>query len=48
MASITIRNLDNEVETQLRKRAIGHGRSVEKVAPLCMRQLNKRILQQIS
>ncbi len=29
MASITIRNLDNGVKTQLRKRAAGHGRSVE-------------------
>lgn len=29
MANITIRNLDNGVKIQLRKRATGHGRSVE-------------------
>ncbi len=29
MASITIRNLDDDVKTRLRKRAAGHGRSME-------------------
>ena len=29
MANITIRNLDNRVRMQLRKRAAGHGHSVE-------------------
>lgn len=29
MASITIRNLDNEVKTRLRLRAAGNGRSME-------------------
>ena len=32
MASITIRNLDNDVKTRLRKRAAGHGRSMEEEA----------------
>ena len=32
MASITIRNLDDDVKTRLRKRAAGHGRSMEEEA----------------
>ena len=29
MASITIRNLEDDVKTRLRRRAAGHGRSME-------------------
>ena len=36
MASITIRNLDDEVKTRLRKRAAGHGRSLEEEARLIL------------
>ena len=36
MASITIRNLDDDVKTQLRKRADGHGRSMEEEARLIL------------
>ena len=32
MASITIRNLDDDVKTRLRRRAAGHGRSMEQEA----------------
>ena len=32
MASITIRNLDNDVKTRLRMRAAGNGRSMEEEA----------------
>ena len=32
MASITIRNLDDDVKTRLRKRAARHGRSMEEEA----------------
>ena len=32
MASITIRNLDDDVKTRLRKRAAGNGRSMEEEA----------------
>lgn len=38
MASITIRNLDNQVKTQLRIRAAGHGRSMEEEARLILRE----------
>ena len=36
MASITIRNLDDDVKTRLRKRAAGHGRSMEEEARLIL------------
>ena len=38
MASITIRNLDNEVKTKLRVRAAGNGRSMEEEARIILRQ----------
>ena len=37
MASITIRNLDEEVKTRLRVRAADHGRSMEEEARLILR-----------
>lgn len=37
MASITIRNLDNDVKTELRKRAAGNGRSMEEEVRLILR-----------
>ena len=37
MASITIRNLDDEVKTRLRVRAAGNGRSMEEEARLILR-----------
>ena len=37
MASITIRNLDDDVKTRLRVRAAGHGRSMEEEARLILR-----------
>ena len=36
MASITIRNLDDDVKTRLRKRAAGHGRSMEQEVRLIL------------
>ena len=36
MASITIRNLDEEVKIRLRARAAGHGRSMEAEARLIL------------
>lgn len=36
MASITIRNLDNEVKARLRVRAAGNGRSMEEEARLIL------------
>ncbi len=36
MASITIRNLDDDVKTRLRTRAAGHGRSMEEEARLIL------------
>ena len=36
MASITIRNLDDEVKTRLRERAAGNGRSMEEEAHLIL------------
>lgn len=36
MASITIRNLDDDVKTRLRKRAAEHGRSMEEEARLIL------------
>ena len=38
MASITIRNLDEEVKTRLRVRAAGKGRSMEEEARLILRE----------
>jgi len=37
MASITIRNLDDEVKTRLRVRAVKHHRSMEEEARLILR-----------
>ena len=42
MASITIRNLDNDVKTQLRMRAAGHGRSMEEEARVILREAVER------
>ena len=36
MASITIRNLEDDVKTRLRTRAAGHGRSMEEEARLIL------------
>ena len=38
MASITIRNLDDEVKTRLRVQAAGNGRSMEEEARLILRK----------
>ena len=38
MASITIRRLDDDVKTQLRTRAAGHGRSMEEEARLILHE----------
>ena len=38
MASITIRNLDDDVKTRLRMRAAGNGRSMEEEARLILRE----------
>ena len=38
MASITIRNLDDDVKTELRKRAAGHGRSMEEEVRVILRE----------
>ena len=38
MASITIRNLDDDVKIRLRMRAAGHGRSMEEEARLILRE----------
>ena len=38
MASITIRNLDDEVKARLRLRAAGHGRSMEAEARSIIRE----------
>ena len=38
MASITIRNLDDDVKTRLRVRAASHGRSMEEEARLILRE----------
>lgn len=40
MATLTIRNLDNDLKAKLRLRAAGHGRSMEEEA----RQLLRRVL----
>lgn len=42
MASITIRNLDNKVKTQLRIRAASHGRSMEEEARMILREAVER------
>ena len=39
MASITIRNLDDDVKRRLRVRAAGHGRSMEEEARDILRQV---------
>ena len=41
MASITIRNLDDDVKTQLRVRAVGNGRSMEEEARVILRNAVK-------
>lgn len=38
MASITIRNLDDDVKTRLRVRAASHGRSMEEEVRLILRE----------
>ena len=38
MASITIRNLDDDVKTRLRTRAAGNGRSMEEEVRLILRE----------
>ena len=38
MASITIRNLDDDVRTRLRVRAAGNGRSMEEEVRLILRE----------
>ncbi|MXX10072.1 MAG: plasmid stabilization protein [Nitrospira sp. SB0677_bin_15] len=42
MASITIRNLDEDVKAQLRMRAVGNGRSMEEEARLILREAVSR------
>ena len=42
MASITIRNLEDDVKTRLRKRAAGHGRSMEEEARLILAEAVER------
>jgi len=42
MASITIRNLDDEVKTRLRLQAAGHGRSMEEEARSIIREAVER------
>ena len=42
MASITIRNLDDEVKTRLRVRAAEHSRSMEEEARLILREAVER------
>ena len=42
MASITIRNLDDDVKARLRVRAAGNGRSMEEEARLIMREAVSR------
>ncbi len=42
MASITIRNLDDDVKSRLRVRAAGNGRSMEEEARLILRDAVER------
>jgi len=42
VASITIRNLDDEVKARLRVRAAGHGRSMEEEARNILREAVER------
>ncbi len=42
MASITIRNLEDDVKTRLRKRAAGNGRSMEEEARLILAEAVER------
>jgi plasmid stability protein len=47
MASLTIRNLDNNVKAQLRQRAARHGRSMEAEARSILAQtLNAPVMEQ--
>jgi plasmid stability protein len=47
MASLTIRNLDNNVKSQLRQRAARHGRSMEAEARIILAQtLNVPVMEQ--
>ena len=41
-ASITIRNLDDDVKTKLRERAAGHGRSMEAEVRTILREVGGR------
>ena len=43
MASITIRNLDDDVKARLRMRAAGNGRSMEEEARLILRHAVERV-----
>ena len=42
MASITVRNLDDDVKTRLRMRAAGHGRSMEEEVRLILAEAVER------
>ena len=42
MASITVRNLDDDVKTRLRMRAASHGRSMEEEARLILAEAVER------
>jgi len=42
MASITVRNLEDDVKTRLRKRAAGHGRSMEEEVRLILSEAVER------
>lgn len=42
MASITVRNLEDDVKTRLRKRAAGHGRSMEEEVRLILSKAVER------
>lgn len=42
MASIAIRNLDEEVKTQIRKRAASHGHSMEEEVRIFLREAVER------
>ncbi|KAA0894271.1 FitA-like ribbon-helix-helix domain-containing protein [Oryzomonas rubra] len=47
MASLTIRNLDNDIKAQLRQRAARHGRSMEAEARVILAQtLNAPVREQ--
>lgn len=46
MASLTIRNLDNDLKTQLRVRAASHGRSMEAEARMILLETLKPASEQ--